>query len=131
MDLDANDKSSVVWCRAACGQNFHRFCFGTWAKACAGGTKGVTCPLCRSPWDTQEEDAGAGAAVDTEKGVQGRDGYVNVADQLGISGIRGAYRVFERVWCDLLTFLDLVTDRSTYHNPYPSWYGTRKRRRRW
>ncbi|KAJ6790277.1 hypothetical protein PWT90_07508 [Aphanocladium album] len=84
MDLDKEDKKTIVWCRAACGQNFHRVCFDTWARTC--GARGVTCPLCRSPWKMQE-NADVVAAVDKGKGVES-DGYINVASQLGISGIR-------------------------------------------
>lgn len=86
MDLDQKDKKSTVWCRAACGQNLHRVCFDTWARTCSG--RAVTCPLCRSPWE-MDERTDAVASVDTSRGVEGVDGYLNVADQLGISGGRG------------------------------------------
>lgn len=81
--LDASRNEQVVWCRAACGQNIHRDCFQTWAK-----TKRqleVTCPLCRSVWEGDEE------MVKTMRGGShvNNEGYVNVADQLGISGVRG------------------------------------------
>ncbi|KAG7123256.1 Mitogen-activated protein kinase kinase kinase 1 like [Verticillium longisporum] len=79
--LDASSNEKVVWCRAACGQNIHRDCFQTWAKTKRQSE--VTCPFCRSVWEGDEE------MVKTIKGsyVNG-EGYVNVADQLGISGVR-------------------------------------------
>ncbi|EGY21098.1 hypothetical protein VD0002_g4234 [Verticillium dahliae] len=92
--LDASRNEQVVWCRAACGQNIHRDCFQTWAK-----TKRqleVTCPLCRSVWEGDEE------MVKTMRGGShvNNEGYVNVADQLGISGVR---------------------DTSSYYSSYSSW----------
>lgn len=42
----------IVWCKAACGQNFHKDCFAQWKASKRGGP--VTCVYCRSPW--QEDD---------------------------------------------------------------------------
>jgi hypothetical protein len=39
---------NIVWCRAACGQNFHQECFEQWRKSKMGGR--VTCVYCRSEW---------------------------------------------------------------------------------
>ncbi|RAL67306.1 hypothetical protein DID88_008069 [Monilinia fructigena] len=41
------------WCKAACGQNFHRECFEQWKASKRGGV--VTCVYCRTPW--QDDDA--------------------------------------------------------------------------
>lgn len=68
----------IVWCRAACGQNIHAQCFTMWARAKAGTD--VTCPFCRSPWQAD----GDVSKVSKEKGVMD-EGYVNVADQLGMT----------------------------------------------
>ena len=38
----------IVWCKAACGQNFHKECFEKW-RASRGGVK-VTCVYCRAEW---------------------------------------------------------------------------------
>lgn len=43
----------IVWCKAACGQNFHRECFEQWKASKQGGV--VNCVYCRTPW--QEDDA--------------------------------------------------------------------------
>ncbi|KAI5851000.1 hypothetical protein BZA05DRAFT_338136 [Tricharina praecox] len=75
----------IVWCKAQCGTNIHKSCFDQW-KATKGKGR-VTCVMCRQPW--QEEDAEAVTEVLKEGGGKvGADGYVNVADELGMSGVR-------------------------------------------
>lgn len=71
----------IVWCRAACGQNMHRGCFEMWARTKKGN---VTCPMCRSVWEGAQDVVGS---VDRSRGTL-VEGYVNVADQLGISTAR-------------------------------------------
>ncbi|KAH9905471.1 hypothetical protein F4778DRAFT_709373 [Xylariomycetidae sp. FL2044] len=77
------DSEEIVYCRATCGQNIHQECFEMWAatKNRAGGKDKVTCPMCRTPW--QGDDDMVKKIKNT--GKVGADGYVNVADQLGIS----------------------------------------------
>ena len=86
-----NGSEEVVYCKAACGNNVHKECFGQWAATKKG--KEVTCPFCRTPWQGDEETL--------EKIVRtGRvndDGYVNVASQLGISGRRD-YSTYHQPW---------------------------------
>ncbi|KAL2211507.1 hypothetical protein CC79DRAFT_1363803 [Sarocladium strictum] len=83
-ELDVNNGESVVWCRAACGQNIHRECFGMWAKSKAGQT---TCPFCRSAWEG-DRDLVDTKKIDKQRGVW-EDGYVNIRDQLpGVSRVR-------------------------------------------
>ena len=54
-------KEKIVWCRAACGQNFHQKCFDTWAATKrTSGRSQVTCPMCRSVW---QGDDGGGLAL--------------------------------------------------------------------
>lgn len=85
----------VVYCKAACGNNIHKECFGQWA-ATKRGQGYVTCPFCRSPW--QEDDASAadlkGVAMG---GKRNREGYVNIASQLGLSGERD-YSTYNEFW---------------------------------
>lgn len=84
--------STVVWCRAACGQNMHKQCFRMWSstKKTAGN---VTCPFCRSQWLGDDD-----RVKDIEKnGPLNADGYVNVADQLGISPQRD-HSSYSRWW---------------------------------
>lgn len=100
-------KEALVWCKAACGQNIHRQCFDMWAatKRQSHGPRGVTCPYCRSPWEG-DEPSGVDLA-NIKRGSWTEEGYVNVADQLGISTVR---------------------DHSTYHSPWR--YGRSGYRRR-
>ncbi|KAG4293744.1 hypothetical protein FPRO06_00329 [Fusarium proliferatum] len=78
-ELDEKNQESIVWCAAACGQNIHEECFRMWAQTKTGGK--VTCPMCRSVWKGDEKLV---AKVQKDKGAV-QEGYVNVADQLGIS----------------------------------------------
>lgn len=84
-ELEAKSSEAVVWCRAACGQNMHEQCFSMWART---KSNDVTCPMCRSLWQGDED---AVKRVRREDG-DSEEGYVNVADQLGISRVRGMWR---------------------------------------
>ncbi|KAI1073537.1 hypothetical protein F5B20DRAFT_501261 [Whalleya microplaca] len=88
------DAEDTVYCQAQCGQNIHKECFEMWAatKRKSAGDQ-VTCPMCRTPWQGDDDMV----KKIKRTGVVGSDGYVNVADQLGISGER---------------------DESTYHYGY-------------
>ncbi|KAI1800238.1 hypothetical protein F4811DRAFT_564942 [Daldinia bambusicola] len=73
----------AVYCRATCGQNIHAECFAMWATTKRKSTRGqVTCPMCRTPW--QEDDDGTVKKI-KNKSTMSSDGYINVADELGIS----------------------------------------------
>ena len=80
---------AIVWCKAACGQNIHKACFEMWAatkrRQAGGGTPGVTCPYCRTTWEGDEDMV----KKIKKEGRPNHEGYVNVADQLGISPVRG------------------------------------------
>jgi hypothetical protein len=109
---------AVVFCTAACGNNFHSECLKTWAatKRAAGVT--VTCPLCRTPWEEQ------GVSVESLKSVAktgevNDEGYVNVAGELGISRDRGKSPDLDLARCSRLL------DYSTYHG-----FWVRQQRRR-
>jgi len=73
----------IIWCRAVCGQNIHKECFEMWAatkRQSAGPITAVTCPYCRSQWQGDDD-----TVREIEKyGKINEEGYVNVADQLGI-----------------------------------------------
>ncbi|OTB09821.1 hypothetical protein K445DRAFT_323604 [Daldinia sp. EC12] len=72
----------TVYCRVTCGQNIHKECFEMWAITKRKSTKDqVTCPMCRTPWQGDDDTV----KKIKNKGNKGSDGYVNVADQLGIS----------------------------------------------
>ncbi|KAI0487718.1 hypothetical protein F4859DRAFT_267673 [Xylaria cf. heliscus] len=75
----------TVYCRATCGQNMHKECFQMWAATKRQGARdAVTCPMCRSPWQGDQDMV----MKIKNTGIAGADGYVNVADQLGISRVR-------------------------------------------
>jgi hypothetical protein len=91
-DFDESEKDdTVVWCKAACGNNIHKACFNQWAATKSNGA--VTCPFCRTPWATTDEDL-----TELAKGGKvNREGYVNVAQQLGLSGQRD-YSTYHPFW---------------------------------
>ncbi|KAK1672748.1 hypothetical protein BDP55DRAFT_695963 [Colletotrichum godetiae] len=95
-ELECDNKETIVWCRAACGQNIHKECFETWAATKRRGSFGsgdATCPYCRSIW--QGDD---GMIKNIKKGGKiTYEGYVNVAEQLGISTQRD-YSTYSRWW---------------------------------
>ena len=82
MEFDESDKSEdILWCKAACGNNIHRHCFEQWAKSKPGQVK---CVYCRTPWKGDEDSI----KRISKSGVVNAEGYVNVADELGLSGHR-------------------------------------------
>lgn len=91
-------KEALVWCRAACGQNVHKQCFDMWAttkrQSSGYGASKVTCPYCRSDWEGDENEINV---ANIKRGAPTREGYVNVADQLGISRQRD-YSTYSRFW---------------------------------
>jgi hypothetical protein len=46
----------LVWCKAACGQNFHKQCFEQWRASKKGYH--ITCVYCRTLW---QDDVGTGS----------------------------------------------------------------------
>lgn len=84
----------VIWCRAACGNNIHKQCFEQWAKSKLGQVK---CVYCRTPW--QPDDLDVKKAMGTSQ-TPNREGYVNIAGELGISGVRDTsmYNWSEDYW---------------------------------
>lgn len=77
----SQETEAIVWCQAACGNNLHKTCFDQWAA-----TKGhdqVTCPYCRTQW--QNEVDGSALKGMAKAGPKNKDGYVNVAAQVGMS----------------------------------------------
>ncbi|KAF4820389.1 hypothetical protein CGCTS75_v011357 [Colletotrichum tropicale] len=93
-ELEAEGGEAVVYCRAACGQNIHKECFDTWAATKRRSGSNVTCPYCRSVW---ENDTGEMVKTVKKKGQATYEGYVNVADQLGISTQRD-HSTYSRWW---------------------------------
>jgi hypothetical protein len=73
---DMEESEGIVWCKAACGQNFHADCMDQWKRSKQGGR--VTCPYCRTPW--QEGDTAPAGSLAALKAVAPKIGsYRNVA----------------------------------------------------
>lgn len=89
VDFEEGDSVSVTWCQSGCGNNMHSACFDQWAKQKRAIGGDVTCPFCRTPWKTDGNKPGL---VDKEKAIS-KDGYMNVASQLGLSGLRGKMKI--------------------------------------
>jgi hypothetical protein len=94
MDLD-EARNKLVWCRSQCGHNLHKSCFDQWAAASRTAGKQVRCVYCRSPWKSDLDDVDAVAVK--RAGVYTADGYVNVADQFGLSRARD-YSSYHQPW---------------------------------
>ncbi|RMD42175.1 hypothetical protein DV735_g2968, partial [Chaetothyriales sp. CBS 134920] len=90
MDFD-QEHNELVWCKTSCGNNMHKTCFDQWAASQRGNT--VKCVYCRAPWEMDLPDLNAIKDSARPNG----EGYVNVAQQFGISGVR---------------------DHSSYHAPW-------------
>jgi len=90
-DFEPGSSETIVYCKAACGNNIHGGCFAQWAATKQGQT--ITCPFCRSPWQDDEAnlpEIAKGASTNAE-------GYVNVASPLGLSGRRD-YSTYNSYW---------------------------------
>lgn len=85
MDLETEGEE-LVWCKAACGQNLHKGCFEQWVKSQKG--KEISCVYCRAAWQG-DDDSIAKIQKVKEKGKVNQEGYMNVAEELGLSGHRG------------------------------------------
>ncbi|KAI9815053.1 MAG: hypothetical protein M1827_002896 [Pycnora praestabilis] len=77
------ENEELVWCKAACGNNVHRQCFEQWAASQRGHQ--LRCVYCRTPWEADD----ISLKNISKLGKVNKDGYVNVAEELGISGQRG------------------------------------------
>jgi hypothetical protein len=87
------EKEEIVFCKAACGNNVHKECFEQWAATKRAQGDEVTCPFCRTPW---QSDSDAVRKLAKEGNVNA-DGYVNVASPLGLSGRRD-YSSYHPFW---------------------------------
>jgi hypothetical protein len=73
-----DESEGVVWCKAACGQNFHAECIEQWKRSKNGGR--VTCPFCRSQWQETDVPAAPAGSLAALKAVAPKIGsYRNVA----------------------------------------------------
>jgi hypothetical protein len=91
---ELGDKDTIVYCKASCGNNVHEDCMQKWLAISKGK---ATCPYCRAKWDADSGYEGKLGSVDTKGLQRNEDGYVNVADQLGLSGERD-YSTYHQFW---------------------------------
>ncbi|KAM5455649.1 hypothetical protein MaudCBS49596_001550 [Microsporum audouinii] len=77
------ENESIVWCRAACGNNIHKSCFQQWVSSQSG--KAVCCVYCRTPWQLDDVPLLENLL---EKGKVNSEGYLNVGTSLGLSRLR-------------------------------------------
>ncbi|KAF3930961.1 hypothetical protein ABW19_dt0210631 [Dactylella cylindrospora] len=80
-------------------------CFRQWVASKMGGT--VTCVMCRTPWDENSAEEGEYGEILRNAEI-GREGYLNVAEQMGLSTYRGEYR-----FPDIYSLPTLLTSPST------------------
>ncbi|KAL8785350.1 MAG: hypothetical protein Q9213_003415 [Squamulea squamosa] len=83
----------IIYCKAACGNNIHKDCFEQWARAQTSGAGGVKCVYCRTPWQRDEGDF----KHLVKEGKKGGEGYVNIGEELGLSGRRD-YSSYHPFW---------------------------------
>ncbi|KAL2359738.1 hypothetical protein RJZ56_007406 [Blastomyces dermatitidis] len=95
MEFDPKSQE-IVWCKAACGNNIHKTCFGRWAAT--QQSNGVRCVICRSAW---EADVGAPLQGLLAEGRVNDEGYINLADHFGLSGERG---MDSTLLCNVINF---------------------------
>ncbi|KAH0285701.1 hypothetical protein KCU62_g7325, partial [Aureobasidium sp. EXF-3399] len=89
----SKEKEAIVWCQAACGNNLHKTCFDQWAATKGHGQ--VTCPYCRTQWQNAIDSSSLKGLVKT--GHKNQDGYINVADQIGLPRVRD-YSTYHQYW---------------------------------
>lgn len=92
MDFEPS-KEAITYCKAGCGNNVHEGCMQSWMSAKAGK---ATCPYCRAQW-ASEELASFKGKVSLDGAPRTEEGYVNVANQLGLSGERD-YSTYHPYW---------------------------------
>ncbi|KAK6357337.1 hypothetical protein TWF718_001650 [Orbilia javanica] len=82
------DEKNVLFCAAQCGSNIHKECFRQWVAVKVGET--VTCVMCRTPWEEVPVDVAEYGNI-LKNATKGREGYLNVAEELGMATRRDRY----------------------------------------
>ncbi|KAH3916997.1 hypothetical protein HBH56_050480 [Parastagonospora nodorum] len=82
-------KDAIVYCKASCGNNVHKDCMQKWI---AMTRDKATCPYCRATWAAEDGKLGG---LDTKGLKKNKEGYINVAGQLGLDGQRD-YSTYRR-----------------------------------
>jgi hypothetical protein len=82
-------KDAIVYCKASCGNNVHKDCMQKWIVMTRDK---ATCPYCRATWAAEDGKLGG---LDTKGLKKNKEGYVNVAGQLGLDEQRD-YSTYRR-----------------------------------
>lgn len=71
----------IVWCKAACGQNFHRLCFEQWKRA-KGVQHGnpVKCVFCRQEWIDEPDQFSSGIDIIKDAAPNKSGWHKNISD---------------------------------------------------
>jgi hypothetical protein len=95
-------KDAIVYCKASCGNNVHKDCMQKWIEMTRDK---ATCPYCRATWATDDGKLGG---LDTKGLMKNKEGYVNVAGQLGLNEQRdrSTYQTGGRRRSDFEDFYD-------------------------
>ena len=80
---------TLVYCRAACGTNFHADCIQRWMVQ--GSHR--NCPNCRQPWWDPNKNNNINA--DSPNNKRSREGYLNISDVTGQSPDRDTSTYYE------------------------------------
>lgn len=95
MSMELESHEELLWCKASCGQNVHRDCFEQWAKSSGTSNGQVRCIYCRAVWQGDEDSVRR--ILQAGGGQIGSEGYINVREQLGLSGKRD-YSTYHSFW---------------------------------
>ncbi|KAI8934263.1 hypothetical protein NX059_009006 [Plenodomus lindquistii] len=91
---ELEDKEHTVYCKSSCGNNVHKDCMQKWIAISKGS---ATCPYCRAKWAEETGLEGKLGDIDTTGLQLNEDGYVNVAEQLGLNSERD-YSTYHQFW---------------------------------
>jgi hypothetical protein len=107
------ESEKIVYCKEGCGNNIHRDCMNNWAQAKGGK---ATCPYCRAKW--AGEELATSVTLDMLNGAtKSREGYINVASQLGLSGRRD-YSTYHRPWVNRQRAAFAIDDEEVYYDDF-------------
>ena len=78
------NQSLLIFCKKACGINFHKECIKMWTSQQNQNSE-PTCPNCRQPWIDVATGGGSRTGVTKRQGRTGRvdEGYTNLGDLQG------------------------------------------------
>jgi len=111
---ELEDKEHTVYCRSSCGNNVHSECMQKWNAISRGKP---TCPYCRAKWGEETSIKGKLGELDISRLERNEEGYVNVAEQLGLDSERD-YSSYHPFWLHR----HLGTGGRRWHGRYDNYY---------